>query len=381
MNASLSEKLSAVKWGEFKIGDLFEINPTKYYRLENDKIMSENGTTPLVSNASIDNGVMGFSNLPPLNKGISLSCSDTTLGAETMYYQKDDYIGYQHIQSLIPKFDHFNSSIAFFIISASRVATSNSQYDYGHKFNRESMRKTIIFLPVCDNGFINFDFMESFIAELEAERVAELEAERVAELSAYLTVSGLDNYELSSDEVQALQNYSSLTWKLFNLECLFGKSTRGKRLKGDDRISGTLPFVTAGEASEGISAYISNNVEVFEKNTTTIDMFGSAKYRNYKYGADDHIAVVHTETVPMKAAIFLTSAIHKAAHTGKFDYGHNFYAKDADALDIMLPAKDGKPDYTTMETLISAVQKLVIKEVVLYANQKIETTKAVTKRY
>ena len=381
MNASLSEKLSAVKWGEFKIGDLFEINPTKYYRLENDKIMSENGTTPLVSNASIDNGVMGFSNLPPLNKGNSLSCSDTTLGAETMYYQKDDYIGYQHIQSLIPKFDHFNSSIAFFIISASRVATSNSQYDYGHKFNRESMRKTIIFLPVCDNGFINFDFMESFIAELEAERVAELEAERVAELSAYLTVSGLDNYELSSDEVQALQNYSSLTWKLFNLECLFGKSTRGKRLKGDDRISGTLPFVTAGEASEGISAYISNNVEVFEKNTTTIDMFGSAKYRNYKYGADDHIAVVHTETVPMKAAIFLTSAIHKAAHTGKFDYGHNFYAKDADALDIMLPAKDGKPDYTTMETLISAVQKLVIKEVVLYANQKIETTKAVTKRY
>ena len=236
-------------------------------------------------------------------------------------------------------------------------------------------------LPVTDDGAIDFDFMESFIAELEAERVAELEAERVAELSAYLTVSGLDNYELSGDEVQALQNYSLLTWKSFNLECLFGKSTRGKRLKGDDRVSGTLPFVTAGEASEGISAYISNDVEIFEKNTTTIDMFGSAKYRNYKYGADDHIAVVHTETVPMKAAIFLTAAIHKAAHTGKFDYGHNFYAKDADALDIMLPAKDGKPDYTTMETLISAVQKLVIKEVVLYANQKIETTKAVTKRY
>ena len=373
MNASLSEKLSAVKWGEFRLGDLFEINPTKYYRLGNDNIISKNGMIPLVSNASIDNGVMGFSNLPPLNKGNSLSCSDTTLGAETMYYQKDDYIGYQHIQALVPKFNHFNSSIAFFIISASRVATSNSQYDYGHKFNRDSMRKTIVFLPVCDNGFINFDFMESFIAELEAERVAEL--------SAYLAVSGLDNYELSGDEVQALQNYSLLTWKSFNLECLFGKSTRGKRLKGDDRVSGTLPFVTAGEASEGISAYIRNDVEIFEKNTTTIDRFGSAKYRNYKYGADDHIAVVHTETVPMKAAIFLTAAIHKAAHTGKFDYGHNFYAKDADALDIMLPAKDGKPDYTTMETLISAVQKLVIKEVVRYANQKIETTKAVTKRY
>lgn len=338
--------------------------------MANDKILSKSGITPLVSNASIDNGVMGFSNLNPLNKGNSLSCSDTTLGAETMYYQKNDYIGYQHIQSLIPKFDRFNSAIAFFIISASHTATSNGQYDYGHKFNRKSMRKTVIFLPICDDGSIDFDFMESFIAELEAERVAEL--------SAYLTVSGLDNYELSSEEESVLKNFQSIKWDTYNLERLFGKSTRGKRLKGDDRIAGTLPFVTAGESSEGISAYISNDVEMFEKNTTTIDMFGSAKYRNYKYGADDHVAVVHTESVPMKSSIFLTAAIHKAAHTGKFDYGHNFYAKDADALDIQLPTIDGNPDYDTMTILISAVQKLVIKDVVLYADRKIEKAKTIT---
>lgn len=338
--------------------------------MANDKILSKSGITPLVSNASIDNGVMGFSNLNPLNKGNSLSCSDTTLGAETMYYQKNDYIGYQHIQSFIPKFDRFNSAIAFFIISASHTATSNGQYDYGHKFNRKSMRKTVIFLPICDDGSIDFDFMESFIAELEAERVAEL--------SAYLTVSGLDNYELSSEEESVLKNFQSIKWDTYNLEKLFGKSTRGKRLKGDDRIAGTLPFVTAGESSEGISAYISNDVEVFEKNTTTIDMFGSAKYRNYKYGADDHVAVVHTESVPMKSSIFLTAAIHKAAHTGKFDYGHNFYAKDADALDIQLPTIDGNPDYDTMTILISAVQKLVIKDIVLYADRKIEKAKTIT---
>lgn len=82
-------------------------------------------------------------------------------------------------------------------------------------------------------------------------------------------------------------------------------------------------------------------------------------------------------TIPYKAAIFTTSAIHKAAHTGKFDYGHNFYAKDADALDIMLPEKDGLPDYKYMETLISAIQKLVIKDVVLYADRKIAETKAI----
>ena len=227
-------------------------------------------------------------------------------------------------------------------------------------------------LPVTDDGEIDFDFMESFIAELEAERVAEL--------SAYLTVSGLDNYELSNDEEDALKNFQSLKWDTYNLEKLFGKSTRGKRLKGDDRIAGTLPFVTAGEASEGISAYISNEVEVFEKNTTTIDMFGSAKYRNYIYGGDDHIAVVHTENLPKYASIFVTTAIHKSSHNRQFDYGHNFYAKDADALYISLPVNEaGNPDYDKMAIIISAIHKLVIKDVVAYSNRKLKATKAVVK--
>ena len=368
MTASLNKKLRTVKWGEYKLGDLFAINPTKYYRLKNEEIISANGSVPLVSNASIDNGVMGFSNLQALNRGNSISCSDTTLGAETMYYQKDDYIGYQHIQSLIPTFEPFNQAVASFIISSARVSTSNSSYDYGHKFNRESMRNTVILLPTKDNA-IDFAFMESFIVELEAERIVAL--------SEYLTASGLDNYVLSKEEENALEAYSTYDWGTFNLKALYGKSTRGKRLKSEDRIPGMLPFVTAGEAEEGVSAFIGNDVEVFEKNTTTIDMFGSAKYRNYRYGGDDHVAIIHTEKVPMKAAIFVTSACHKAAHTGKFDYGHNFYAKDADALDIMLPTKDGKPDYQAMELLISAIQKLVIKDTVLYTESKISAAKGV----
>ncbi len=145
-------------------------------------------------------------------------------------------------------------------------------------------------------------------------------------------------------------------WGEFKLEELFGKSTRGKRLKSDDRISGILPFVTAGEADEGISAFIGNDVTIFSENTTTIDMFGSAKYRNYEYGGDDHIAVVHTEKLPKFASIFVTSAIHKSSYNGQFNYGRNFYAKDADVLSISLPVKDGKPDFEFMENYIAAIE-------------------------
>lgn len=310
---------------------------------------------------------MGFSNLKANNKGNTITCSDTTLGADTMFYQEHDFIGYSHIQHLVPKFQPFNRSIAHMIITACKISTAK-QYDYGNKYNRVAMSNTIIQLPTKNNQ-IDFEFMESFVAELEAQRVAELEA--------YLIASGLDNYELTLDEINLLNWFDKVEWGKFNLKDLFGKATRGKRLKSADRIAGNLPFVTAGETDEGVSAYIGNKVEVFNENTTTIDMFGSAKYRNYKYGADDHVAVVHTENVPKLASIFITSAIHKAAYTGEFNYGKNFYAKDADALSVMLPIKNGLPDYNYMEMIISYVQKLVIKDVVDYADNKIEKTKQV----
>ena len=176
-----------------------------------------------------------------------------------------------------------------------------------------------------------------------------------------------------------MQRGLDVIWKSFNLETLFGKSTRGKRLKSSDRIHGDLAFITAGEACEGVSAYIGNQVEIFESNTTTIDMFGSAKYRNFRYGADDHVAIVHTENLSKPAAIFVTTAIHKSSHTGKFDYSRNFYAKDADKLDILLPTKDNSPDYSTMSNIISAIQKIVIKDVVLYTDNRIKLTKSVIK--
>ena len=302
-----------------------------------------------------------------LKNVISISANGANTGAT--FYQSKEFTVLQDAYAIKWIYtDEKLSDNSYIFLTSSIHKTIYGNYEWTNKAGWKRIKNDKIKLPT-KNGKIDFDFMESFIAELESERVAEL--------SAYLKVSGYDNYELSDEELDALQKFEMLEWSSFNLKDLFGQSTRGKRLKGADRISGTLPFVTAGEADEGISAYISNDVEVFEKKTTTIDMFGSAKYRNYKYGADDHIAVVHTEKLPKYASIFVTTAIHKSSHNGQFNYGKNFYAKDADELFIQLPVKNGTPDYETMELLISAVHKLVIKDVVLYSDRKIAATKKV----
>lgn len=347
---------------------MFYVKTTK--SIDKNKItFSRDGDYDFIGRSNIDNGVQGKVNYLGYAPNAKDTFSLVQVGETICLFRNNEWYASQNIFILYPKITYLSRQFLF------TTATINKAlYEYISAYvypTLEEVKRIKVEFPQTGNGEIDFDFMENFVAELEARRVAELES--------YLLATGLKDYVLTAEEEKSLSDFNNLEWKEFNLEKLFGKATRGKRLKSDDRIIGTLPFVTAGEADEGISDFIGNKVEIFESNTTTIDMFGSAKYRNYRYGADDHVAVVHTESLPIKAAIFVTSAIHKAAHTGEFNYGHNFYAKDADALTIKLPAKGDVPDYEFMKNYISAIQKLVIKDVVLYADSKIEATKEIVK--
>lgn len=56
MNASLNKKLAKVKWGEFKIGELFEIGTGSL--IPSDKLFS--GNIPRISAKSNNNGIIDF---------------------------------------------------------------------------------------------------------------------------------------------------------------------------------------------------------------------------------------------------------------------------------------------------------------------------------
>ncbi|QIM63079.1 hypothetical protein A1D29_07170 [Pasteurellaceae bacterium Orientalotternb1] len=370
MEAHLTQALQQVKWAEYLLGDLFEIEGTK--SLDSNAIDFVNRGVNFVGRTFENNGIQGLIEKRNFEPNNPFTITATVIGNyKYVKYQKEEYYCSQNINKLTPKIviNKWNERVAYFFVA--NIQKFVSLYDGqqgGYKL--DDIKKHKIKLPTQNNE-IDFDFMENFISQLEAFRLSQLEA--------YLLATGLQDYTLNPEENQAVMDFEGgkVQWGVFNLEKLFGKSTRGKRLKSADRIAGDLPFVTAGEADTGVSAFIGNKVEVFKKNTTTIDMFGSAKYRNYDYGGDDHIAVVHTENLNKYASIFTTTAIHKSSYTGKFSYARNFYAKDADELDIFLPIQNNQPNYEYMALLISAIQKLVIKDVVLYADRKIAATKQI----
>ncbi|MEX4603112.1 restriction endonuclease subunit S [Haemophilus influenzae] len=347
-----------------KISDVFIVSTPKK-KFDANKI-TFGGKYPYVARGDKNNGIRGYISESEeyLNNGNTISFGQDTA---TMFYQKDAYFTGDKIKIFTEKFGKLNDKNAQYLLST--MKKSFSLFSWGSSsFNEDILNNTIFTLPFIKNE-IAFTYMDDFITELQAERLQELQG--------YLKVTGLSDYTLTEEEQRAIDDLDNVEWETFNIEKLFGKATRGKRLKSADRISGDLPFVTAGENDTGISAFIGNDVEVFKANTITIDMFGSAKYRNYQYGADDHIAVVHCDKLAKEAVYFLTSAIHKVSNAGQFSYAKNFYAKDADELNISLPTKNNVPDYALMKTLGSAVQKLVIADVVKYADRELSAYQSV----
>lgn len=347
--------MQKVEWGEFTFKSIFN-KIVQGRRLKKDDQIS--GNIPFVMAGITNAGVVNYVSNPvasfPKNS-ITIDIFGNTFYRDYNFGAGDDTGVYWNDEK-----EYSKTTMLFFAISMANSLIR--KFDFGNKLRSSQSLNFKIQLPT-KKGEIDFKFIDNFISELETESIKKLDT--------YLIATDIKDYILSPEEKQVLNDFDKLKWQSFNLEKLFGKATRGKRLKSDDRILGDLPFVTAGETDEGVSAFIGNNVSIFSENTTTIDMFGSAKYRNYKYGGDDHIAVVHTQNLPKLASIFVTTAIHKTSYNGQFNYGRNFYAKDADLLNISLPVKANKPDYEIMETLISAIQKLVIKDVTLYVNNKI----------
>ncbi|MDQ7046508.1 MAG: restriction endonuclease subunit S [Sulfurovum sp.] len=82
----------------------------------------------------------------------------------------------------------------------------HKRFDYGKQYRMGSFNQTKIQLPTKNNK-VDFEFMDSFIAQIEAERMEKLDA--------YLEVSGLKNYTLTDEEEEAYLEVSGLenyTW-------------------------------------------------------------------------------------------------------------------------------------------------------------------------
>ena len=168
----------------FRCGDLFDIHPTKAYKCNNDGLFVKEGKVPVLSNSSVDNGISGFSGLEPTEEGGIITFSDTTTGADSMFYQYCPFIGYAHVQGMYAKDkENWGEYQQRYFIGVMQQAAGKG-WSYSNKFNRKLVAEMQPILPIkvdeynnpiidkdCKyhkEGYIpDFDFMEKYIRVVE----------------------------------------------------------------------------------------------------------------------------------------------------------------------------------------------------------------------
>ena len=237
------------------------------------------------------------------------------------------------------------------------------------------MAQKVLFKLPTKNGEIDFAFMESFIAELEAERIAELEA--------YLIASGLKDYTLTEEEQKALTEFEKQKFSLFKVIDVFGVKNTGNILSRDIvENSGDTPYLGASANNNSVSSYISYDEKNLDKGNCVF-IGGKTFVVSYQekdfYSNDSHNLVLYlkdTEKQTKPNYLYLAACVNKSLKH-KYSWGDSISNKKIQKDTVTLPAQNDQPDYEKMETFISAIQKLVIKDVVQYADRKIAATKEV----
>ena len=249
--------LSKVEWGEYKIIDVFNVKNTQCI-LSRDVSPEVNGT-PYLCAGSENNAVSAYIKYDTryLDKGNCIFIGGKTL---VVTYQKEDfYSNDSHNLALYLK-NIFKASRATYLFLASCVYQGlKNKYSWGDSISYKKIQSDKIKLPTL-NGEIDFDFMERFVAELEAQRVAELEAQRVAELEAYLTATGLKDYKLTAAEQKALDDLilSKVNWKEVKIVDIFSVKNTQCILSRDVEIQKDgVPYLCASAENNAIASYIS----------------------------------------------------------------------------------------------------------------------------
>lgn len=364
------------EWKEFKIGELFSVSSNPQLNKESFHF-STNGQYPYFTRTVFNNGILGYVDyLDDEHKISGNSIAVGMLGMQFFYMPSDFYAG-QFTKTVFPKFKEFNEKLAIYFIAFFNKLQKILQGVLVRDFEKIFCESKML-LPATRDGTPDFSYMERYIVELEQARVSEL--------AAYLRAAGLENYDLTAAEQNALDDFKNgkIRFKEFKItgeNGIFSVKNTHSILKNQIiPNSGNYPYVTAGETNNSILTYISYDESFLEKGNSIMiagkSMVITYQEKNY-FSNDSHnlsLSLKIESNKTYKHFLFLVSALYKSLHN-KYSWGDSISKEKIKKDHLWLPVIDDKNiDYNFMESFITAQQKLAIRDVVLWKDKILSKT-------
>lgn len=381
IDSPLDKKLSKVKWGKFKVGDLFKIQ--KITKMLSKEDLHSSFEYPVYSSDSSNNGIIGYTNEPEFicneNHPVYVTFGDHT---RTFNIARYSFSVLDNVKVLVPCTSDINTLL--FMVSCWKKQIPNLGYSRHWKV----AKNCVILLPIINERKIDFDFISSFIAELEAERIKELEA--------YLKVTGFNNYELTKEEQDSLAviGTKNVQWHDFKMEELFEKIPtiklpyKAKELPKEATEKFVLPCLTSSFMNQGLNYYVPKEGATILKNVISIPS-NSDVYRAYFQSNEftvlsDAYAIRWKDKsihISQNQYLFMVMCINKFTDLPIYSYKNKLGSWNVvKNMYVLLPIRENRIDFNFMELFINAIKKLTLKNVAEYSDNRINATKEVIKR-
>ncbi len=372
-----------IEWQEYTLDELFNKIVQGRRLKKQDQIK---GDLPFVMSGTTNTGIASYIGnqvriFPSNSLTIDIFGNVFYRGYE--YGMGDDTGAYWNTGSEIPK-------AAMLYIGSTIKKRLEGRFDYGNKLRSSQSLGVKILLPT-KNRKICFHYMEQFIATIEQELIANLKSQLDGTLKAYLETTGLDDYELTEEEKNLLNSLRTMSWKEFKIENVLNWQRNIAEINPLhlDSLSVSnepkYPFYGQATVNNGIIQYchlddkVLNNklghpTILIHSNNQNVVYLDTPFYLKDGHGAT---SVLQSSNLDEITARFLMTSIKKVI-LQKYNYNAKATKIELKNTMIALPVTHNeKPDYECMSLIISAIQKVVIKDLVSALDERVKATESV----
>jgi len=340
-------ELTNREWKEFSLTKIFS-TIQRGKRLKKDDHIE--GNKPYVSSTALNNGIDGFignkNGIREFENCLTIANSGSV---GSTFFQPFNVIASDHVTKL----ENPNFSKYVYLFLATMTSRVSGKYGFNREINDQRIKKEKILLPINSQGKPDYDFMESYMKQKEAELLDEYEN--------YVSLLK------SSEEIN-----TEIEWKEFKIGDIFKiRSTSSSidkvKLTGK---SGLYPYITRTDKNNGYDTFIGEQPKYStdKGNVITIGLdTQTVFYQKTEFYTGQNIQILEFDEINEHNAQFIIALLK--IQMKKFSWGGNGATLTRlKKTRILLPkTADGKPDYVYMENYVKALE---YEKLTTYLNYK-----------
>ncbi len=328
------KRIDTSSWKDFRIGSIFEriIKPPVVHSRE---VSPSDDGIPYVVRSKFNNGVKCLvvreSHMRPSPGGT------ISFGAEnaTFFYQPTEFVSGRDIYYIDTT--HLSEHTCLFLVSCFRRVAEKYSYNFG--LFPELLKEESIKLPICNDGSPDWKRMEKYIESVDAVALKRMHSLQQTAMQKNVDCKQWSPYPIG---------------KLFNI-------VKGTRLTKANMTPGDINFIGASSINNGITAQIGNKEHIHPANTITVTYNGSvgqAFYQPQPFWASDDVNVLYPKfDLTPTLAMFFLPVIRQVGK--RYAFIDKWELETMEKDEILLPTKNGHPDWKYMNNYIEKISKKV----------------------